>query len=160
MKNYVLAITLIILAGCASFPEAYNKLGLPEEDLALVTGSYKPGFFYTDYAVYFNRVYDESGNQVIGNPDPKSWNHARLERVRLQPGKYLFHTICDSGNAYAFPSIALSVKANKTYLLTCEKTMKKNGFFGINVIDKIGLSVKEIDSHNKSSNSDAEGAGS
>ncbi len=125
----------------------------------MVTGSYKPGFFYTDYAVYFVRVYDENGSQVIGNPNPKSWNYARLEQVRLQPGKYLFHSVCDIGNAYAFPSIALAVEARKTYLLTCEKIYKKD-FLGINVVDKIGLSVEEVGASHKSENADAKDADS
>ena len=161
MKKYALAIVLIFFVGCATFPENYNEVGLSEGKLALVTGSYKPGFFYTDYAVYISRVYDENGNQVIGNPNPKSWNHARLEKVRLQPGTYLFHTTCDSGNSYAFPSIVLSVEANKTYLLTCERNMKeKKNIFGQEVIDTLHLSVEELDTHNQSSNADAVGAGS
>ena len=146
MRNHILVIGLFILSGCTTFSENYNEAGLQEDELALVTGSYKPGIFYTEHAVYISEVYDVNGNQVLGNPNPKSWDYARLEQVRLQPGEYLFYTRCENGYSYALLNITLLVKASKTYLLTCERIMKKD-FFGINVLDKIELSVKETDSY-------------
>lgn len=144
-KIFLLTMTFLLLCGCTTFSETYNDLGLHEEELALVKGVYSPGTFYTDYTVYFLHVYDESGNSVIGNPNINSLNQARLKEIKLQPGEYLFDTLCDRGSAYARPSITISVKANKTYLLTCEKAATKN-FLGLNRLN-INLSVEETDSH-------------
>lgn len=147
MKIFTLCLFLLI-SGCAIYPNTYDVEGIGQSELAQIDFEKLP---FT--AMWSNKkfqgavtgVWDEKNNQVIEVVGLGYGTKSHSE-VFLQPGKYLIQVYCASKNLRANPHIILDVKNATRYTLACKISETKEGIFGGEVADKIGVDVINVSS--------------
>lgn len=109
--KYALIFVFSMLVGCANLPseQTINPNALPAEKLATVIG-------YKDWHSIKSRI----TNVINADGEELFEREQRLNKIMLEPGKYILNTHCQTARgAYAKPNILVNLKANKTYRVEC-----------------------------------------
>jgi len=130
-------ITLVaLLLGCQS--TTYNQLGLPDNELILITK--KPHEFFSNApSAFINAIYINENQKIIEFIPLGS----AIKEVKLQPGFYTFELQCNQHGRVAYPKIKIKLDKGKKYMFLCEST-RKEVLFGIKTLDQAVAKVVEI----------------
>lgn len=126
MKHPFTVITMLLLAGCASYKDYYNPSNLGDESLAVIE-SEDVGAWVGDYEILASlvRIFNAEG-EVVAEGD--FWK-GDPRKVELTPGLYQVVVRCDGRGLYNFHPINISLKAGEHYTAYCLGQYSEPGLF-------------------------------
>jgi hypothetical protein len=121
LKWVSVAVSVALLAGCATALTSHNPTGATLSELAIVAVEDK-GAWRGDYEIQasIERAFDSSGAVVIR---PDMFTDQRGD-FRLQQGEYQFIIRCETRGVYNAHRIDIELKAGERYVAYCLGTYK------------------------------------
>ncbi|MDN3637657.1 hypothetical protein QWY82_02440 [Simiduia curdlanivorans] len=113
--NKILIMLSICLTACTNLQPKFEQSEIDSGELSFIKTK-KIGFFSGKFFPWIHSVYDIDGNKIV----QMAAYADRMNKLYLRPGEYLLVLLCDSGNAYGHPSIAVNLEPGKTYETSCE----------------------------------------
>lgn len=134
----VIAILFVLLAGCANTVPKFTEADEVSGNLARIkSGEAKvsaSGFYPSVHSVY-----DKEGNEIA-----RMGYMNKINDIYLEPGMYMVVLLCNKGNTFAHPSIAVNLDANKEYEIFCEIAEMRKSIFGFDLVDSLKAKIIEI----------------